>query len=99
MLRAVPDKTAAIIAGLLGIALPVVWPWMRAGELRVGPLRNVWLVAWLAFVAAFIGLGYLGAQPPENDTILATQALTVYYFAFLLLIPPVLRRLAASRQP
>lgn len=98
ILRAMPDKTVSLIVAFAAIALPALWPWMRAESLRVGTMRWIWLLAWLLFVAAFLGLGYLGAQSAEGTAITVAQALTAYYFAFLLIIPPALRRLGASRE-
>jgi len=37
-----------------------------------------------------IGLGYLGSKPPEGGYVIAGRILTVYYFAFLLIILPLL---------
>ncbi|MEX0627418.1 MAG: cytochrome b, partial [Cucumibacter sp.] len=47
---------------------------------------------WL-FVIGFIGLGYLGAQPPEGIYVAIAQALTAYYFAYFLVILPILARI------
>ena len=43
---------------------------------------------WI-FVIAGIGLGYLGAQPPEGGYVIAARILTAYYFAYFLIIMPV----------
>lgn len=94
VLRAVPSKTGGVIAALALLWLPILWPWMRANALRLGPMRWPWRLLCLALAAAWIGLGHLGAQPPEPSGILGAQALTVAVFAFFLLGPPVLRRLA-----
>jgi ubiquinol-cytochrome c reductase cytochrome b subunit len=46
---------------------------------------------WI-FVAVCIGLGYLGAKPAEGAYVIASQILTVYYFAHFLIILPLLSR-------
>ena len=97
MLRAVPDKMAATATAVAAILLPAIWPWMRAETLRSGSMRWIWFLAWLAFVTAFLGLGYLGAQPPDENMILAARMLTAYYFVFLLVLPPLLRFGSAAR--
>ena len=51
---------------------------------------------WI-FVAVCIGLGYLGAKPAEGGYVIASQILTVYYFAHFLIILPLLSR--CSRKP
>ena len=42
------------------------------------------------FFLVVIGLGYLGSQPPEGGYVIAARILTAYYFAFLLIILPLL---------
>jgi ubiquinol-cytochrome c reductase cytochrome b/c1 subunit len=42
------------------------------------------------FVVVCIGLGYLGAQPPEGIYVIAGRILTVCYFAYFLVVLPVL---------
>src|SRR5262249_21966336 len=41
-------------------------------------------------VVAFIGLGYLGSQPPEGGYVIAARILTAYYFLHFLIILPLL---------
>jgi quinol-cytochrome oxidoreductase complex cytochrome b subunit len=91
LLRAMPDKSLGVALAFLALIVPAFWPWLRP-RAAAGTAHLVWRAAWLAFVAAFIGLGYLGAQPPAEGVVLATRILTVYYFAFLLVIPLLLRR-------
>ena len=43
-----------------------------------------------AFVIACLGLGYLGAMPPEGGYVIAARLLTIYYFAFFLVVLPLL---------
>jgi ubiquinol-cytochrome c reductase cytochrome b/c1 subunit len=42
------------------------------------------------FFAAVIGLGYLGSQEPTGGYVIAARILTAYYFAFFLIILPLL---------
>ena len=37
-----------------------------------------------------VGLGYLGASPPEGGYVIASRVLTAYYFLHFLVILPVL---------
>lgn len=91
LMRSVPDKTAGLVIAFLAVLAPGLWPWTKPSAMA-GIGRWLWLIAWLTFVAAFLGLGYLGAQPPDTEVVVASQILAVYYFAFLLLIPIALRR-------
>ena len=44
---------------------------------------------WL-FVIVCIGLGWLGSKPPEGNYVLFARIFTVYYFAYFLIILPLL---------
>ena len=98
VLRAVPSKPGGVIVALVLLWLPILWPWVRADALRRGPARWLWRLLCIALAAAWIGLGYLGAQPPEPFEIQAAQGLTVAVLAFFLVLPPVLHRLAGRRR-
>ncbi len=41
-------------------------------------------------------LVYCGSRPAEPETLYATHVLMVYYFAFFLVLPPLLHRIARS---
>ena len=41
-------------------------------------------------MASAIGLGYLGAMPAEGGYVLASRLLSIYYFAFFLVVMPLL---------
>jgi ubiquinol-cytochrome c reductase cytochrome b/c1 subunit len=44
----------------------------------------------LIFFAVVIALGYLGSQEPAGGYVLAARLCTAYYFAFFLIILPLL---------
>ena len=50
------------------------------------------MTTFLLFVGAAgcVGLGWLGGKPPEGNYVLIARIFTVYYFAFFLVILPVL---------
>ena len=49
------------------------------------------------FVVVCIGLGYLGSKPPEGIYVYAGRLLTVCYFAYFLVILPLLSRIETPR--
>jgi quinol-cytochrome oxidoreductase complex cytochrome b subunit len=93
LLRAVPNKLGGVLLTLAAMLIPMIWPWMRADLLRKGPMRRVWALFCLALAAVWIGLGYLGSRFPEGALLPAAQALAVLYFAFFLIVPPVLHKI------
>src|SRR6202021_2378980 len=51
---------------------------------------------WL-FVIVCVLLGYLGAQPPEGIYVIVGRILTVCYFAYFLILLPLLGRIETPR--
>lgn len=98
LLRAIPNKLAGVVLVFAAMAAPLIWPWMRADDLRVGPMRKAWLLICLSQAAVWIGLGYLGSRPPEPPAIYIAQALAVLYLASFLAWPPFLHRMAARKR-
>jgi quinol-cytochrome oxidoreductase complex cytochrome b subunit len=41
-------------------------------------------------VIVCVGLGWLGSKPPEGNYVLFARIFTIYYFAYFLIILPVL---------
>jgi ubiquinol-cytochrome c reductase cytochrome b/c1 subunit len=94
LLRAVPDKLGGVALMFGSMFVLMIWPWMRADLLRAGPTRRVWSLLCLTLAADWIGLAYAGSLPPAGPAIHAAQALAILYFAFFLVLPPVLAKTA-----
>jgi ubiquinol-cytochrome c reductase cytochrome b subunit len=90
ILRAVPDKLGGVIAMFASIAVLAFLPWLDTSKVRSAAYRPLYRIFSWVFVACAIGLGYLGAMPAEGGYVIASQILTVYYFAHFLVIIPLL---------
>jgi ubiquinol-cytochrome c reductase cytochrome b/c1 subunit len=90
ILRAVPDKLMGVMAMFGSIAVLAFLPWLDTSKVRSGAYRPIFKQFFWVFVACCIGLGWLGAKPPEGGYVIASRILTVYYFAYFLLILPLL---------
>ena len=90
ILRAIPSKLGGVLAMFGAIAVLAFLPWLDTSKVRSANYRPVYRVFFWVFVAACIGLGYLGAMPAEGGYVLASRLLTLYYFAFFLVIMPLL---------
>jgi ubiquinol-cytochrome c reductase cytochrome b/c1 subunit len=99
LLRAVPDKLGGVTLMFGSMFVLMIWPWMRADLLRAGPARRVWSLLCLTLAADWIGLVYAGSRPPAGAAIHAAQALAIFYFAFFLVLPPVLAKTACKMMP
>jgi ubiquinol-cytochrome c reductase cytochrome b subunit len=90
ILRAIPSKLGGVLAMFGAIAVLAFLPWLDTSKVRSANYRPVYRVFFWVFVLACIGLGYLGAMPAEGGYVLASRLLTLYYFAFFLVIMPLL---------
>ena len=100
ILRAVPDKLGGVILMFGAIGVLFVLPWLDTSRVRSMRYRPVakWFFAF--FVVACLGLGWAGAELPDTkvpvlgaigvDFLLLGRVLTLYYFAYFLVILPVL---------
>jgi quinol-cytochrome oxidoreductase complex cytochrome b subunit len=90
ILRAIPDKLFGVIALFASIAILAFMPWLDTSKVRSARYRPLYRQFFWLFVITCIGLGWLGAKPAEGVYVIAARILTIYYFAFFLLVLPLL---------
>jgi ubiquinol-cytochrome c reductase cytochrome b/c1 subunit len=89
ILRAIPNKLIGVIALASSIGILFFTPWLDTSKVRSTSYRPIYKWFFWAFVLTAIALGYLGSQPPEGMYLTFGRILTAYYFAFFLIIMPV----------
>lgn len=88
ILRAVPDKLLGVLLMGAAVLLPLFMPWLDKS-----PVKSIRYKGWITklalggFVVSFFGLGYLGYMPANDLYVILARILTVFYFAFFLLMP------------
>ena len=83
-----PDKLTGVLLMGLSIVILFVLPWLDRSEVKSIRYRGgIFKVALLLFVISFLGLGYLGMQPPTPTFTMFARVFSVIYFAFFLLMP------------
>jgi ubiquinol-cytochrome c reductase cytochrome b/c1 subunit len=90
MLRAIPNKLMGVIVLFAAIAVLAVIPWLDRSPVKSAKYRPAYRFFFWVFVVICIGLGYLGSQEPTEGLALIARILTFGYFAFFLIIMPVL---------
>ncbi|WP_316860316.1 cytochrome b/b6 [uncultured Cohaesibacter sp.] len=90
ILRAIPDKLGGVLAMFGAILVLFVLPWLDTSKVRSMSYRPLGKQFFWIFVIVCLGLGYLGGKPAEGGYILWARIFTVYYFAYFLVILPVL---------
>ncbi len=90
ILRAIPNKLVGVIALFAAIAVLAVLPWLDRSPVKSAKYRPSFRFFFWVFVAICIGLGYIGSQEPTQGLTLIARFLTAGYFAFFLIVLPVL---------
>jgi ubiquinol-cytochrome c reductase cytochrome b subunit len=91
ILRAVPDKLGGVLLMFGAIAVLFILPWLDTSKVRSGAFRSIWFkVAFWVFAINAVILGWLGSQPAEGIFVILARITTVYYFAYFLIILPLL---------
>ena len=89
ILRAIPSKLFGVIAMFGSIMVLVLVPWLDTSRVRSASYRPIYKWFFWSFVVTGIALGYLGAMPPEGWYLIFGRAFTLYYFAFFLIVMPL----------
>ena len=72
-------------------------PWLDTSKVRSAVYRPLFKQFTIIFGLVVIGLGYLGAMPAEGGYVIASRILTFLYFAYFLIVLPVLGLVEKTR--
>jgi ubiquinol-cytochrome c reductase cytochrome b/c1 subunit len=97
ILRSIPNKLFGVIAMFGAILVLAFLPWLDTAKTRSSRYRPLAKQFFWIFVAVCVLLGYLGAQPPEGIYVIAGRILTFCYFAYFLILLPLLSRIETPR--
>jgi ubiquinol-cytochrome c reductase cytochrome b/c1 subunit len=97
ILRSIPNKLAGVVAMFSAILVLVFLPWLDSARTRSCKYRPLAKQFFWMFVFVCIVLGYLGSQPPEGIYVIVGRILTVCYFAYFLIVLPLLSRIETPR--
>lgn len=104
ILRSVPDigafgfvlmgaKLAGVLAMVGAILILAALPWLDTSKVRGLRYRPIAKLFFVLFLVAFVVLGYVGGKPAEGTYIIIGRAATLFYFAYFLVIVPLLGKL------
>jgi ubiquinol-cytochrome c reductase cytochrome b subunit len=86
----ISSKLGGVLAMFGSILVLFFLPWLdtsKVRSMRYRPAARLWFVL---FVIACCALGFFGGKPPEGWYVIGAQIATGYYFAFFLIILPLL---------
>ncbi len=90
ILRAIPSKLGGVLAMFGAIVVLFFLPWLDTAKTRSAKYRPLYRQFFWVLVAVCLGLGYIGAMPPEGWYVIIGRILTAYYFIHFLVILPLL---------
>ena len=93
ILRSIPDKLGGVVAMGGALVILLLIPFINTSEVRSTTFRPLFKVFYWIFIADFLLLGWIGQMPVKSVFVLVGQIATVYYFAFFLVLIPVLGNL------
>jgi len=85
-----------VLALFAAILVLFVLPFANTSNIRTSLYRPLHQKFFWLLVVDYILLGYLGQQVPESPFIEIGQLASIYYFAYFLIIIPVLGQLETS---
>jgi len=93
ILRAIPNKLAGVLALFGGILVLMLLPFITASTVQSSVFRPLYKVFFWIFIADWLLLTWLGGMPAEEPYITLAQLTGFFYFAYFIIILPVLSRL------
>ncbi len=93
ILRAVPDKLGGVVLMFASILVWFALPWLDTSKVRSMRFRPLARPLFLLWVVSFGVLTYVGAMPAEEPYVLIGQIATAYYFAWFLVLLPLLGKI------
>jgi ubiquinol-cytochrome c reductase cytochrome b subunit len=86
----IDSKLGGVLAMFGSIAVLFFLPWLDTSKVRSAVYRPWYKLFFWLFVADVLILGWLGGKPAEGSYVFMAQVATLFYFAFFLIILPVL---------
>ena len=88
ILRSVPDLVGGVVAMGLSVMVFSFMPYLDRSRIPGGAHYRPWYRAmFYLFVLDMLVLGYVGYNPPSDQTILIGRAATIFYFALFVFLP------------
>jgi len=90
ILRSIPDKLLGVIALFSSLLVLLTLPHVHTSNIRSLQFRPLGKIFFWFFVADFVLLTLLGAMPVEEPYVTVGQFCTVFYFAYFLILSPLI---------
>nr|YP_009020811.1 cytochrome b [Polymastia littoralis]AHM12892.1 cytochrome b [Polymastia littoralis] len=89
ILRSIPNKLGGVVALLACILVLLFMPYLHKNRLRGLSFRPLSKILFWFLVGDFLILTWIGGQPVEDPYILIGQIAAIFYFAYFLILVPM----------
>lgn len=96
ILRSIPHKVGGILAMVGAILVLFLIPFIDNSYVRNTTYRPIFKICFWIFIADFIILTWIGQKPVKDTYIFVGQIATVYYFAFFLILIPIVGKIESA---
>jgi len=94
----IPSKLGGVLAMFAAIAVLAFLPWLDTSKVRSSAYRPMHKQFFWAFVVVSVILGWLGSKPAEAPYTVLSLIFTGLYFAYFLVVLPLLGLFETPRQ-
>lgn len=91
-------KLLGVIAMFGAVLVLLFVPWLDTSRVRSAKYRPMFKWFFWGFVFTCLALGYLGSKPAEGAYVTWSQIFTVLYFAFFLVVMPIVGIIETPKQ-
>jgi len=93
ILRSIPDKLGGVIAMFGAILIILMLPIIDKSRIRSNAFKPISKFFFWLFIVNFFLLGWIGGNHAEEPFITIGQICTIFYFAYFIIIIPVLSKI------
>nr|YP_009441966.1 cytochrome b [Hylastes attenuatus]AOY40187.1 cytochrome b [Hylastes attenuatus] len=91
ILRSIPSKLGGVIALVMSITILYLMPFINKSKFSSTQFYPINKILFWAFTTIIIMLTWIGSQPVEPPFIILGQILTMLYFSYFALSPPLMK--------
>ncbi len=93
----IDSKLGGVVVMGASLLILLFLPWLDRSKVRSGKFRPMFKWFYWLFVVNFVALAYLGAQEAVAPYTIMAKVCTAYYFAYFLIILPLLSRIETPK--